>query len=175
MFHECRTPSLCSEGVNDSGHSEPDLSDSLLGESDDFPDSEEEEKEHRTYKDDSSLRDQQSTGRKRAAIAYPLNEEALCEWAGKKNCGGGDHPIVGCLGNLQQARHHGPDKNTLNNERGNVHRICHTCHNRWHTLNDEGYVWNSLYEPHSPTEASSIDVGLNEEFWEGRKLAKAKD
>lgn len=129
----------------------------------------------RTYKDDSSLRDQQSTGRKRAAKMYPLDELAPCEWAGKTNCGGGKKPITGCLTGLQQARHHGPDKNTLNNEQGNVHRICHTCHNRWHTLNDEGYVWGDLYEPHSPKPTDAIVIGLNEEWWSGRKVVKAKD
>jgi hypothetical protein len=128
-----------------------------------------------TYKDDSALRDQQSTGRKRAAKMYPLDETVLCEWASKKNCGGGKFPIVGCLANLQQARHHGPSKNTLDNEKGNVHRICHSCHNRWHTLNDEGYIWGGVYEPHEPREATPIDIGLNEEFWAGRKIVKAKD
>lgn len=138
-------------------------------------DSEEEEVEPRTYKDDSALIDQQSTGRKRAAKAYPMDPTMLCEWSMKKNCGGGTNPIVGCLAGLQQARHHGPDKNTLNNEQGNVHRICHCCHNRWHTLNDEGYVWGNLYDPHSPLEATVIDIEMNEEWWAGRKLVKAKD
>jgi len=129
-----------------------------------------------TYKDDSALRDQQSTGRKRAAKMYPLDETMLCEWASKKNCGGGKFPITGCLANLQQARHHGSDKNTLNNEKGNVHRICHSCHNRWHTLNDPDY--NRDVDPfivHEPREATPIDIGLNEEFWAGRKIVKAKD
>lgn len=128
-----------------------------------------------TYKDDSALRDQQSTGRKRAAKAYPLNPDAPCEWKMRKNCGGGDSPIVGCVNGTQQARHHGPDKNTLNNEKGNVHRICHTCHNRWHTLNDENYVWGAVYPLHESYEASIADIGLNELFWENRKVVKAKD
>lgn len=93
----------------------------------------------------------------------------------QKNCGGGQFPIVGCLNGIQQARHHGPDKNTLNNERGNVHRICHTCHNRWHTLNDENYVWGSIYPLHEPYEATIADIGMNEVFWDGRKVVKAKD
>lgn len=134
-----------------------------------------EEPHIRTYKDDSSLRDQQSTGRKRAAKAYPLNAEAQCEWSMKKNCGGGEHPIVGCHAGKQQARHHGPDKNTLNNERGNVHRICHSCHNRWHTLNDDGYVWGNVYPLHDPSECGIEDIALNEVFWDGRKVTKAKD
>lgn len=47
-----------------------------------------------------------------------------------------------CDDNRQKARHHGPDKNTLNNEQGNVHRICHFCHNTWHAVNDEDYDWS---------------------------------
>lgn len=94
----------------------------------------------RRSKRDSSLRDQQSTGRKRAARDYPLDRAASCEWQGLLNAGGGHFPIVGCTQGKQQARHHGPDKNTLNNGEGNVHRICHQCHNRWHTLNDVGYL-----------------------------------
>lgn len=137
--------------------------------------SEGESKEFRTYKDDSTLRDQQSTGRKRAAKMYPLDEEAECEWRMKRNCGGGDSPIVGCLDGLQQARHHGPEKNTLNNDPGNVHRICHTCHNRWHTLNDEKYVWSKVQNPHSPIGATAVDIGMNEQWWEGRAVVKAKD
>jgi len=128
-----------------------------------------------TYKDDSSLRDQQSTGRKRAAKLFPLDSEASCEWKMQKNCGGGQFPIVGCLNGFQQARHHGPDKNTLNNEKGNVHRICHTCHNRWHTLNDPDYVWGGLHNAHDPCECTIVDVGNNEVFWSGRKVVKAKD
>ena len=172
---ECQTKDECEGQTN--GPSEPTLSNSVLGDSGDIvPEAEEEEEvERRTYKDPSAYRDQQSTGRKQAAKDFPLNREALCEWATKKNCGGGKFPITGCLANLQQARHHGPDKNTLNNEKGNVHRICHQCHNRWHTLNDEDYVWGSIYEPHSPLEATAIDIGLNEEWWEGRKTMKAKD
>jgi len=76
---------------------------------------------------------------------------------------------------MQEARHHGPDKNTLNNEKGNVHRICHSCHNRWHTLNDEDYIWGNIYPLHAPMEASVADIGLNEVFWDGRKVVKAKD
>ncbi len=103
-----------------------------------------------TYKTNESLKDQQSTGRKRAASLYPLDPKALCEWAGKENVGGGQNPISGCglrsgtfIG-TQQSRHHGPDKNTLNNEVGNVHRICHSCHNEWHGKNDKDYVPGSI-------------------------------
>lgn len=135
----------------------------------------EDEASHVTYKDDSTLRDQQSTGRKRAARWYPLDATALCEWNMKKNCGGGKFPITGCATGLQQARHHGPDKNTLNNEKGNVHRICHSCHNRWHTLNDDGYVWGDVHDEHDPSTCSLQDIIDNEEFWKGRAVVTAKD
>ena len=128
-----------------------------------------------TYKDDSVLRDQQSTGRKRAAQMYPLFPEEPCEWQKKKNCGGGNKPITGCVSGLQQARHHGPDKNTLNNDEGNVHRICHNCHNRWHTENDEGYVWGSIYKEHSPVAAELGEILQNELYWSKRSVVKAKD
>lgn len=94
---------------------------------------------YRRTKPDAALKDQQSTGRKRAARLYPLDRNAPCEWRGKKNQGGGDNPIQGCTDGMQLNRHHGPDKNTLNNEPGNVHRICTHCHNRWHAKNDPDY------------------------------------
>lgn len=175
MNWECRDPEECGE---ENGSAEPDISDGVLepGDlgSDESPE-EEEEIEHRTYGDDSALKDQQSTGRKRAARWFPLDETKLCEWAMKTNCGGGKHPITGCFANTQQARHHGPDKNTLNNEKGNVHRICHTCHNRWHTLNDDGYVWGDVHNPHEPKPATVEDITESEKFWEGRATVKAKD
>lgn len=104
-------------------------------------------------KRDATLKDQQSTGRKRAARLYPLDSNAACEWQGKSNCGGGKSPILGCSLGKQQARHHGPDKSTSNNEEGNVHRICHACHNRWHAANNAEYDWNdTTVKPHQPRE-----------------------
>lgn len=128
-----------------------------------------------TYKRDSNLKDQQSTGRKRAAAMYPLDPEAPCEWQGLKNCGGSSFPIVGCSSGKQQARHHGPDKNTLNNEEGNVHRICHRCHNRWHTKNDPGYVWGDPGKSHDPIVATLDDLVESEFYWARNKTVKAKD
>lgn len=90
-------------------------------------------------KDMGEVGDLESTGRKRAAKLYPLDRDKPCEWAGLRNAGGGAVPILGCIGNKQVAIHHGPDKNTLANFVGNVHRICASCHNRWHTLNDPLY------------------------------------
>jgi hypothetical protein len=127
-----------------------------------------------TYKDDANLKDQQSTGRKRAAEMYPLNREADCEWARQSNCGG-NKPIVGCVDGKQEARHHGPDKNTLNNDSGNVHRICHNCHNRWHATNDETYVWGSNYPPHDPCDASIEELADNILRWSKVTIKKVKD
>lgn len=127
-------------------------------------------------KRDDSLKDQQSTGRKRAAVRYPLNRDASCEWRGLLFAGGGERPIVGCVNGFQQARHHGPDKNTLNNDEGNVHRICHTCHNRWHARNDEEYIWGSIYRPHdSITVATPEEIWTSEQSWMGKKLKKVVD
>lgn len=165
----------CQEGCKDDAQSvhldsggDRLAADLSSGQSDLAETEEEEPKEFRTYKDDSALRDQQSTGRKRAAKMYPMKEGEACEWKMQKSCGGGELPIIGCIDGRQEARHHGPDKNTLNNEEGNVHRICHTCHNRWHTLNDEGYVWGTIYNLHKPLPANGIDIGMNEEFWAKR-------
>lgn len=101
------------------------------------------------YKENSAVGDVLSTGRKRAAALYPITDGMTCEWSGLRYAGGGVHPIIGCHGTKIIAAkghgaatghiHHGPDKNTLNNERENIHRICTTCHNRWHTLNDPYY------------------------------------
>lgn len=130
----------------------------------------------RTYKREGTLKDQQSTGRKRAAKLYPLNPDAPCEWRGCKFAGGGPLPIVGCNSGTQQARHHGPDKNTLNNDEGNVHRICHRCHNRWHTKNDPVYVPGEAYPAHdSVTQATIQEIMESEVYWASHKTVKAKD
>lgn len=98
----------------------------------------------RAGKLDASLKDQYSTGRKRAAKLYPLNREAACEWRGIIKPGGSLYTIEDCGSGLQEVRHHGPDYNTLNNDPGNVHRICALHHNRWHAimdgLKDESYL-----------------------------------
>ncbi len=116
------------------------------------------------------VRDPKSTGRKEAAIRFPIirgpnGERPDCEWQGLKNCGGG-LAIVGCINGKQVDRHHGPDKNTLNNAEGNVHRICKTCHNRWHAVNDGPYnaeEW--MKTSHSPEPATSADLIANEAKW----------
>lgn len=90
-------------------------------------------------KDLSDYKDPISTGRKRAAEMYPISPGMVCEWAGLAKAGGGVVPIVGCVGRPASDRHHGPDKNTMNNAPGNLHRICDFCHNTWHALNDPHY------------------------------------
>ena len=90
-------------------------------------------------KDITEYKDPLSTGRKRAAAMYPITPGMVCEWAGLKRAGGGVVPIVGCLGRPASDRHHGPDKNTMNNAADNLHRICDFCHNTWHAINDPYY------------------------------------
>lgn len=117
-------------------------------------------------KDVENINDPLSTGRKRAARIYPLFKTNPCEWRGKKNCGGGLEPIVGCIKGLQLHRHHGPIKNPLRNEPGNVHRICYHCHTRWHAKNDHIYdeaKYSTL--PHSPEEATDIELMTVEMKW----------
>lgn len=80
-----------------------------------------------------------STGRKEAAKKFPINPGMVCEWAWLRYAGGGVEPIIGCPGHPAEAIHHGPDKNTMRNVEGNIHRICAECHNRWHAANDKHY------------------------------------
>lgn len=133
----------------------------------------------RSGKRDAVLKDQQSTGRKRAARMYPLNLEAPCEWQGLANCGGGPHPIVGCRTGLQQARHHGPDKSVSNNDEGNVHRICHSCHYRWHAANDNDYDWNKTevysHAPWPQREAEVEESIMSQLKYLANKQKKIKD
>ncbi len=94
-----------------------------------------------------TLKDPQSTGRKRVDRMYRIPAGKMCEWAMLAAAGGGIEPIVGCVGYPAQDLHHGPDKNTLNNAKQsmgigdteNVHQICSHCHNAWHAANDPYY------------------------------------
>jgi len=123
-------------------------------------------------KSDNDILDPKSTGRKRAAKLYPLDREAPCEWRGLKFAGG-NKPIVGCANGLQRQRHHGPNKDTLDNAKGNVHRICDDCHARWHTLNDEGYSFFAEQTmPHdAETFATTEELAQNEIYW---RVTRAK-
>lgn len=126
-------------------------------------------------KNPEDIKDPYSTGRKRAAIQYPIFKTNPCEWRGKKNCGGGE-PIVGCINGLQVDAHHGPIKNPLRNEPGNVHRICKHCHNRWHAVNDPIYD-EAKYEnlPHRPEPAEELDLLANEAQWKLKGKVKTRD
>jgi hypothetical protein len=85
------------------------------------------------------------------------------------------------------ARHHGPNKNVLENGPGNVHLICPTCHNRWHTMNDKYYGERPTdnqpflpedYEvlPHDPdTKATIQDIEANEAWWSLNPEKRAAD
>lgn len=82
-----------------------------------------------------------STGRKRAVEIAIIEKGMVCEWALLKEAGGGAYPIQGCPGNPAKDVHHGPDKSVLNNDLGtNLHRICKSCHNRWHAANNKTYI-----------------------------------
>lgn len=139
--------------------------------------------------------DPESTGRKLMVKLYPIKPGMVCEWAGKKNCGGGAHPIIGCINNPASELHHGPDKNTLNNAKvswgvgdtENIHLICAFCHNRWHALNnptyEQGYdrirdqarPWLPVgddWGPHEPVEASFEELVTEER--KRRELGDAK-
>jgi hypothetical protein len=146
--------------------------------------------------DPSDITDVLSTGRKRAQMLYPITEGMQCEWAFLASAGGGIEPIVGCRGNtINQTkegphaghRHHGPNKNTIENSPLNVHRICTFCHNRWHALNNRYYgerpAADQPYLPvvpegmvlqrHDPdTIATEEQLEESEAFWSGQKLEK---
>ncbi len=115
-------------------------------------------------KDNVSVKDAKSTGRKRAAELYPLDPESPCEWQKLANVGGGKYPIVGCMAGLQANRHHGPDKDTLNNSEGNVHRICVPCHNLWHAQNDSDYDPTRGHKPRIATNEELIKWNITKEY-----------
>lgn len=120
------------------------------------------------FKPDDQVTDVLSTGRKRAVALYGhLNRSDLpCEWRGLKNCGGGAVPIYGCINGFRQDIHHGPDKNTLNNNRDNINLICKKCHKRWHTANDEVYDRELfILTKHEPQEATYEELYEAELKW----------
>jgi len=132
-------------------------------------------RDSRRKKNDGNLRDPHSTGRKRAVTLHGhANSDEPCEWRGRANCGGGRFPILGCDNGVQENLHHGPDKNTLNNERSNIHKICSQCHNRWHALNDPGYDWTGHHESHAPRDPTEEDLVLDSMRWKNA-IPKAKE
>jgi len=138
-------------------------------------------------KEPDAITDLESTGRKRAALLYPFMEGMKCEWRNLFNAGGGVIPIVGCRSGLATARHHGPDKNTVNNSPNNVHRICADCHNRWHAVNDKfydsirpttnlPYVPTVDFLPHDPdTKATEVEVVLSASWFNTKIKTEAYD
>ena len=147
-------------------------------------------------KNPGDVKDWESTGRKRAAEIAPIFDDMVCEFAFLKHAGGGAVPIVGCNGSkifakpedksLRGDRHHGPDKNVLNNAPGtNLHRLCTSCHNRWHSLNDKFYALDPqtgkalrpkpdrqylpdvpYWEHDAKTQSNDADYAVSEEWWE---------
>lgn len=122
---------------------------------------------------DDEVTDPLSTGRKRAAKLFPLEFSLPCEWRNKKNCGGGQNPIIGCLSGFQKQRHHGPDKDPRNNSENNVHRICNECHNHWHNLNDATYSPEiDPHKLHEPVAATPDELAQNLVDWAVGKFSK---
>lgn len=107
------------------------------------------------WKPDSEVKDPRSTMRKRAQKILKMERGieigSPCEWRGLADCGGGRHPIVGCIDGVVKHIHHGPDKDWYHNTPDNLHGICHTCHNRWHARNDECYDPTIPHLPRSAT------------------------
>lgn len=95
----------------------------------------------RKLKPNSRLRNPARTGRSRANSVKPIKPGDICEWSQLKSAGGGLVPITGCLNNAAVTVHHGPDKDWLNNEPENLHKICDDCHKAYHKFNDPFYVW----------------------------------
>jgi hypothetical protein len=120
-----------------------------------------EPEEEKVYKD--AL----STGRKRAALLYPIQTGQVCAWAWHKNCGGGINPISGCTGRPATNLHHGPDKSVFNNEPDNVSAICEYCHNRWHVANDHYYI--------EPRPANGATWGPEIGIEQGKEVFKLDD
>ena len=103
----------------------------------------------RKMKPNSRLKNPMRTGRMRDNAIKPIGPGDKCEWAELKYAGGGVIPIVGCLGNAATTVHHGPDKDWLNNNEENLHKLCSDCHSAYHKFNDPFYV-SRRPEPGTP-------------------------
>jgi hypothetical protein len=146
------------------------------------------------YDKNKEFKDAASTGRHRAALLYPyicdscghtksqhadgteactkevcdcsLYKWSPCEWRNTGNNGGGRNPTIGCGDGIGTDRHHGPIKDPLRNELGNVHRICSKCHQRWHMLNDNYYdEKEAMMDVHDPQPATDKEILQNELRW----------
>lgn len=112
-------------------------------------------------KSDASIRDLKSTGRKRAAVLFPIDDSAACEWKNLLYAGGGAFPIIGCVVGTMKHRHHGPIILTTANVEGNVHRICDSCHRIWHVCNDGmvlEFARSVRWLPHDEQTKAPVDL-----------------
>jgi len=145
-----------------------------------------------TSKEDiGTLKDPASTGRHRQAKMYPITVGQVCEWANLAGTlGGGVEFMVGCVNNPATDLHHGPDKNTLNNEKAswgigvqeNTHVICSECHNMRHALDDKHYPeeydrvehQDRPWLPRYPVDhVNEVREATTEELWSEEERRKA--
>jgi hypothetical protein len=122
------------------------------------------------------LTDPKSTGRKRQARMYPIQKGQACEWAGKLIRLADLPEVVGCINSPATDLHHGPDKNTLNNEKvtwwegpigthENTHLICSDCHNSLHAKHDAFYPeYDRVKQQAQPWMPSHVDYGFQYEL-----------
>lgn len=123
-----------------------------------------------------TLVDPKSTGRKRQARMYPIAKGTACEWAGKKIVLLGLNVVViGCINSPATDLHHGPDKNTLNNEKRtwgdgvgdheNTHVICSDCHNSLHAKHDPLYPeYDRVAQQAEPWMPEGVEYGIEYEL-----------
>jgi hypothetical protein len=121
------------------------------------------------------LADPLSTGRKRQAEMYPIQKGQACEWAGKLVVLQGMPSVVGCIHSPATDLHHGPDKNTLNNEsasRGvgvldNTWAICSECHNSVHAKHNGRYEeYDRVADQARPWLPVGVTLGMTYELQE---------
>lgn len=122
------------------------------------------------------LVDPKSTGRKRQGRMYPIQKGQVCEWAGKLIRLADLPEVVGCINSPATDLHHGPDKNTLNNEKvtwwngpigtlENTHIICSDCHNSLHAKHDDFYPeYDRVKQQAQPWMPKHIDYGAQYEL-----------
>jgi hypothetical protein len=91
------------------------------------------------YKNPEDMINVLATGRARASEVKPINDGDICEWSGLRYAGGSVIPIIGCNNSVAQSVHHGPNKSVLDNRLENLHKLCATCHERFHICNDSYY------------------------------------
>lgn len=145
------------------------------------------------HKDDATLKQPARVGRQRANRAKPIKPGDVCEWSELKYAGGGPVPITGCFRGVAATVHHGPDKDWLNNDLSNLHKICTQCHSMYHIKNDMFYVserptpgtpflWNEdmvkglEIKPHDPdTKATIQEIYAQIAERRGEELLESED